>query len=161
MSELRIGVLTCSDDRAMGSAEDAAGLALIDRCEQRGWVIVAYHVVPADIEAITASLMELADVEGADALLTLGGTGLGVRDLTPDATELVCERMVPGIAEAIRIRMCSADSCHIFSRATAGTRGRTLVINLPGGSDATAMAFDVVVELLEAAAEQIADGGVF
>ncbi|MDZ4064559.1 MAG: molybdopterin-binding protein, partial [Coriobacteriia bacterium] len=136
-----------------------AGLALIDACEQRGWVIVAYHVVPDDPEAITASLIELADVEGADAVFTLGGTGLGVSDLTPEATELVCERIVPGIPEAIRAHMRQTDPCHMFSRATAGVRGRTLIVNLPGGPEATMGAFGVIAEMLELAVEHMADGG--
>lgn len=159
MSELRIGVLTCSDDRFAGSAVDDAGLGLIDACEKLGWVIVAYHVVPHDAEAITASLIELADVEGADAIFTLGGTGLGARDITPEATELVVERAVPGIPEAMRTRLRLTQPCHMFSRATAGVRGRTLIVNLPGGPEPTMEAFQVVAEMLEQAVEHMAEGG--
>jgi len=159
MAELRIGVLTCSDSRSQGEAEDTAGRALIELSEARGWMVVAYHVCPDDRECIAASLMEMCDIEEADVVFTCGGTGLGPRDNTPEATGDVAERPVPGIAEFIRTRSFAVTERAMLSRAVAVQRGRTVVINLPGSEKAAREAFGFVAGQLEHAAEMIAGGG--
>jgi len=154
VDELRVGILTCSDSRAEG-AEDTGGKQLIEACEERGWFVIAYHVCPDDDETITCSLLDMCDAEEADVVFTLGGTSVGPRDVTPEVTERMCDRIVPGIAEAIRD---CADGCkeqHVLSRATAGIRGRTLIINLPGGPKPTLKAFGVVEEYLPAAVQRL------
>lgn len=155
MGDMRIGVLTCSDSCSCGDAEDLAGRAIIEQCEDRGWVVVAYHVCADEVESICTSIIEMTEIEEADIVLTLGGTGLGPRDFTPEATELVCDRMVPGVAEVVRHAARTADDAFILSRATAGIRDTTLVINLPGGMGPTAAAFEVVAGHLEIAARVI------
>jgi molybdenum cofactor synthesis domain-containing protein len=158
MNELRIGILTCSDAKAAG-AEDAGGTQLMEACEDLGWQVIDYHVCPDDAEAIACSMIELCDAEQADVIFTLGGTGLGPHEITPEATERISERMVPGIAEAIR------DCCHdsreeyVLSRAVAGIRGHTLIINLPGGAGHTMEAFQVVAEYLPAAKGKMGGSG--
>lgn len=155
MADLRIGVLTCSDSCSCGDADDLAGRALIQECEARDWIVVAYHVCADEVESIATSIIEMAELEEADVVLTLGGTSLGPRDFTPEATELVCDRMVPGIAEVVRHAARSADEVFLLSRATAGIREHTLVINLPGGEAPTAAAFAAVAEHLTLAVEKI------
>ena len=157
MSELRIGVLTCSDPKAAG-AEDSDGLLLIKACEEKGWYVIDYHVCPDDAEAIACSLLELCDAEQADVIFTLGGTGLRPHEITPDATERVSERLVPGIAEAIRDCCGDAKHEHVLSRATAGIRGQTLIINLPGGAERAMEAFGAVADHLPVAVDHIGGG---
>ncbi len=159
MAELRIGVLTCSDTRSSGEAEDTAGRALIELCEARGWLVVSYDVCPDDCEAISASLTEMADLEKADVVLTCGGTGLSLRDVTPEATIDVSDRMVPGIAEAIRAQSFQVTRRAMLSRAVAAQRGRTIIINLPGSEKAARETFDFVSDQLEHAVEMVAGGG--
>lgn len=159
MAELRVGVLTCSDTRSSGEAEDTAGAALISLIEERGWLVVSYHVCPDDRECIGASIMEMADLEGADVVLTCGGTGLSFRDVTPEATMDVAEREVPGIAEFIRYESLKVTPRASLSRAIAAQRGRTLVINMPGSEKAARETFGFVAPQLEHAVEMIAGGG--
>lgn len=159
MPVLRIGVLTCSDSRAAGSGDDTSGRALIDLAEGQGWEVVAYHVCSDDEECIRTSLMEMADVDDADVVLTTGGTGLGPRDVTPEATLAVCGRAVPGIAEAIRAESMKVTPRAMLSRGAAALRDSTLVINLPGSEKAVRESFDAVVGQLEHAVEMMAGGG--
>ncbi len=159
MAELRVGVLTCSDTRSRGEAEDTAGRALIDLVEERGWLVVSYHVCPDDRECIAASLMEMCDIEEADVVLTCGGTGLGPRDVAPEATGDVAEREVPGIGEHLRAESLRVTKRAMLSRGTAAQRGRTLIINLPGSEKAARECFGFVADQLEHAADMIAGGG--
>lgn len=159
MAVLRIGVMTCSDTRFAGEAEDTAGRALMDLCEERGWSVVAYHVVPDEPEAIAVKLVEMADVDGADVLLTTGGTGLGPRDVCPETTLAVCDREVPGIAQAIRSASLAITDRAMLSRAIAAQRGDTLVVNLPGSEKAVRESFAVVAGVLEHAVDMMAGGG--
>jgi len=154
---LRIGVLTCSDTR--GEAEDTAGKALIGLCEERGWELVGYQVVPDDRSAIGAALTEMADDAGADVILTCGGTGLSLRDVTPEATRDVASRDVPGIAEHIRAESLVVTQRAMLSRAVAAQRGTTLIINLPGSEKAARESFGFVSDQLEHAVSMIAGGG--
>lgn len=159
MAQLRIGILTCSDTRAEGRAEDTAGKALMELAEARGWVVVAYHVSVDDRESIATSLMEMSDVAEADVVFTCGGTGLGPRDVTPEATEDVSERMVPGIAEALRAESYKVTKRAMLSRGIAATRGATLIVNFPGSEKATRESFGFVADQMEHAAEMAAGGG--
>ena len=153
MAELLIGVVTCSDTCHLGEREDGAGKAVADACVARGWSVVAYDVCPDDEECIVHSIIEMADVDEADVVFTVGGTGLGPRDITPEATRLVVEREIPGIAEAIRAHSVSITPRAMLSRAIAGQRGATIVINLPGSEKAARECYEAVAETLEHAAE--------
>jgi len=155
--KLRIGVLTCSDTR--GEAEDTAGRSLIGLCEERGWEIVGYQVVPDDRAVIGAALIEMSDEAGADVIFTCGGTGLSLRDVTPEATRDVASRDVPGIAEHIRAESLRITKRAMLSRGVAAQRGTTLVINLPGSEKAARESFAFVSDQLEHAVAMIAGGG--
>ena len=132
MSDIRVAIITCSDSRFAGSAPDTAGPALALECEARGWTVVGAATVADEAEAISAAIVRFADHEHADIVLTCGGTGLGPRDVTPEATLSVCPRQAPGIAEVIRARSMEITERAMLSRAVAGVRGTTLVVNLPG-----------------------------
>jgi molybdopterin adenylyltransferase len=155
--EIRVGVLTCSDSRAQGRAEDTAGLALVERCEQRGWNVVAYHVCPSEMECISASIIEMTDVDDAHVVFTCGGTGLHPSDIVPEATTLVCERLVPGITEHIRVECVAPYPKTMFSRAVAGLREGSLVINFAGGDDAIKTSFALIADELEYAVSIASD----
>ena len=155
MSELRIAVLTCAAPPGAGDFDDTVGREIIDACEERGWLVVAYHVCPGEMECITTSILEMADMESADVVLTIGGTDLGPHDMAPEATERVCERLVPGLAEAIRSAARATDPGLILSRATAGIRGSSLVVNLPGHGEPAHASFGAIAGYLEQAAARL------
>ncbi|MDO9557293.1 MAG: MogA/MoaB family molybdenum cofactor biosynthesis protein [Coriobacteriia bacterium] len=159
MTVLSIGVLTCSDTRAAGEAEDTSGKAIISICEDRGWIISAYHVVPDEQEAIARAIIEICDVDEVDVLLSTGGTGLGPRDICPETTLAHADREVPGIAEAIRVESMRVTGRAMLSRGVAAQRGRTLIVNLPGSEKAVRESLGVVIDQLEHAVEMIAGGG--
>ncbi len=159
MAEIRIGVVTSSDSCSSGTREDTAGRALMDLCEKRGWIVVGYHVCMDDIEALTASIAEIADVDGAEVILTCGGTGFGPRDVAPEATMNACDRPAPGIAEHIRAESGRITPRAMLSRATAAMRGPVLVINLPGSEKAARECFGFVADQLEHAVEMAGGGG--
>lgn len=157
MTALRIGLLTTSDTRAR--EQDTAGAALHALCEQRGWEVVVYHLVPDEAERISEMLVGMADVDACDVVFTAGGTGLGPRDVTPEATLEVCEKVVPGIAEAIRAGSLAITKRAMLSRGTASVRGRTLIVNLPGSEKAVMESFAIIADQLEHAVEMMAGGG--
>lgn len=156
MAELSIGILTTSDTRT--AAEDTAGRALIDLSEAAGWTVAAYHVCPDDEECITASLIEMADAVLVDVVFTCGGTGLGPRDVTPEATLRVSERLAPGIPEYLRAASMQVTKRAMLSRATAVVRGKTLIINFPGSEKAARESFGFIADQLEHAVEMMAGG---
>jgi len=130
----KIGFVTVSDRASRGEYEDLGGpamLAWFDRVLTSQWQAVS-HVIPDDQAGIEATLKELADVEGCCLIVTTGGTGPAVRDVTPEATESVCEKMMPGFGELMRQESLKFVPTAILSRQTAGIRGSTLIINLPG-----------------------------
>jgi len=129
----RVAVLTASDKGSRGEREDVSGETVRQVVEEElGWPVVDHAVVPDEREAIAARLRAWADEGRADLVLTTGGTGLGPRDVTPDATLDIAERVAPGIAEAIRAYGLTKTSRAMLSRGAAVVRGRTLIINLPG-----------------------------
>lgn len=129
---MRIAVLTISDACAAGTRADASGDAIVAWGTARGDHVVARDVVPDETIAIVRRLLEWCDGDTADVVLTTGGTGLSPRDMTPEATRAVLEREAPGIVERMRIREIERFPRAALSRAVAGVRARTLVINLPG-----------------------------
>jgi len=159
VEEIRVGVITSSDSCAAGTRADTAGLALMSLCEERGWLVVGYHVCVDDIEALTASIVEVAEVDRADVVLTCGGTGFGPRDVTPEETMLACDRPAPGIAEHIRAESLRITPRAMLSRATAALRGPVLVVNLPGSEKAARECFGFVADQLGHAVEMARGGG--
>lgn len=159
MAALRIGVLTSSDSRAAGEAEDTSGRALIELSGSRGWEVVAYHLLPDDAGRIAEALTVMADDEDCDIVLTTGGTGLGPRDVLPEVTLSVSDREVPGIGQVIRGESLKITDRAMLSRGTAGQRGQTLIVNLPGSEKAVRESFGFVADVLEHAVEMMAGGG--
>jgi molybdopterin adenylyltransferase len=143
---LRVAVLTVSDRVAEASREDAGGDALRELIEEAGGRVTASRVVPDEREAIGAALRALAG--GAEVVLSTGGTGLGPRDVTPEATRDVVDREAPGIAEALRHSSLAITPFAMLSRATAGLLGRVLVVNLPGNPKAVREEWAVLAPVL-------------
>lgn len=156
---LRIGVITCSDRCSAGVANDTSGPAIAETCAARGWEVLSPVLVPDELDAIRDAIIRLADEAHADVVFTTGGTGLGPRDVTPEATRAACPRDVPGVAEAIRSESLKVTKRAMLSRAVAAQRGSTLVINLPGSRKAVAETLAVVIDQLAHAAEMAAGEG--
>ena len=130
----RIGILTISDRASQGVYEDRGGPAIRDwftRALTTPWEAVA-RVIPDEQALIEAALIELADQEGCCLIVTTGGTGPALRDVTPEATEAVCNKMLPGFGELMRTASLKFVPTAILSRQTAGVRGKALILNLPG-----------------------------
>ncbi len=145
---MRVALLTVSDSVSRGAREDRSGPALRDRCAALGWQVVSAEVVADEPSALQARLKELADSGTADLILTTGGTGLGPRDITPEATHTVCEKMIPGLGELMREKGRQATPRAALSRAVAGVRGRAIIVNLPGSPHGAVESLDAVAELL-------------
>ncbi len=134
MSITRIGFVTISDRASRGEYEDKGGPAMRDwftRVLTSPWQAVT-RVIPDEQALIEKTLIELCDVEGCSLVVTTGGTGPALRDVTPEATEAVCEKMMPGFGELMRAASLKFVPTAILSRQTAGIRGKSLIINLPG-----------------------------
>ena len=150
---MNVAILTVSDRSFSGAREDLSGPALAGEVESRGWTVSATRVSPDDQEAIERTLEQLADEDGPDVILTSGGTGLGPRDVTPEATLAVISRRVPGLPEAMRAASLKATPNAMLSRAVAGVRGPCLIVNLPGSPKGAVECFAVVAPALEHASQ--------
>ena len=134
MSEIKIGVVTASDRASAGVYEDISGQAIIDTLNEylvSDWTPV-YRIIPDDQSVVERTLIELADEQGCCLIVTTGGTGPAARDLVPEATENVCQKMMPGFGELMRQVSLQYVPTAILSRQTAGIHDKTLMINLPG-----------------------------
>ncbi len=145
---LRVAVLTVSDSVSAGTVEDRSGPAVVAQCVHLGWTIAQTAVVADERTVIEQYLKATADAGGVDVILTTGGTGVSPRDLTPEATMTVCERLVPGFAEQMRAEGLKKNHRATLSRAVAGIRGKTFVINLPGSPRGAVESLDVIAYLL-------------
>ncbi|MBP2640267.1 MAG: mog [Firmicutes bacterium] len=148
MAMFTIGIITASDKGARGEREDISGKTIARLLKDIG-TTKEYTVVPDVQELISQEIVRMADECGIDLILTTGGTGLGPRDVTPEATLAVIDRLVPGIPEAIRAKSLEKTSRAMLSRAVAGVRGRTLIINLPGSPRGVEECLEVVLPALE------------
>lgn len=145
---MRVSILTISDSVAGGKAEDRSGPAVIARCRELGWRIVSSAVRADDRPAIEKFLKEAADSNDADVVLTTGGTGLGPRDVTPEATVAVVDRLIPGFPEHMRAAGADKTRRALLSRAAAGIRGKTMIVNLPGSPRGAVESLDAIADLL-------------
>ena len=143
-----IGVLTLSDKGARGEREDESGRVLQEMVASLG-DIVRYLVIPDEEELIVSTLVEWVDKDGVDLILTTGGTGLSPRDITPEATARVIEKNIPGMAEAMRIASMAKTPHAMISRALAGVRRQSIIINLPGSPKGVRENLEVVYPALE------------
>ena len=151
----RVGILTVSDKGHAGEREDTAGPELARMLPSKDFQVAAQAVVPDEHEAIVARLVEWCDQERLDLIITTGGTGLTPRDLTPEATLAVGERLVPGLPEAMRAAGLAKTPHAMLSRGVAVTRGCTLIINLPGSPKGAKESLEAVLPALPHALEKL------
>jgi molybdopterin adenylyltransferase len=156
MSNINAVVLTASDACARGEREDTSGAMLVQLLTDLGAQIVATKILSDDLEPLVESLTDFADRDDVNLIITTGGTGLGPRDNTPEATQHVIEREVPGIAEAIRAESLKVTPLAMLSRGICGVRSGTLIVNLPGSPKAVKETFAVIAPVLAHALELIA-----
>ena len=150
--EIRVAVLTVSDRRFRGERKDLSGPLLKELATKLGAEVISYATVPDEEAQIRAALLDLADKQGVDLVLTTGGTGPAPRDVTPEATRAIIEREMPGLAELMRLEgYRKYTPFAVLSRAVAGIRGKTLIVNLPGNPQAVRESMGILGPLLPAA----------
>lgn len=145
---MRVSILTASDSVSSGKSEDKSGPAIVARCRELGWEISSSKVLPDDRAAIESFLKQTADSKVADIILTTGGTGFGPRDVTPEATLDVAERLVPGFAEHMRCEGQKKTKWAIMSRSVVAIRGESIIVNLPGSPKGAVESLDFIADLL-------------
>ena len=156
MSKINAVVITASDACARGEREDVSGAALVQLLTDLGAEIVASKILSDDLDPLIESLIDFADRDDVNLIITTGGTGLGPRDNTPEATHLVIEREAPGIAEAIRAESLKITPMAMISRGVCGVRSGTLIVNLPGSPKAVKESFAVIAPVLPHAMDLLA-----
>ena len=146
--KLRVGIVTVSDRSARGERADTSGPALAALVEEQGWVVEQCVILPDDLPALRDLLARWADGGELDLILTTGGTGFAPRDITPEATAAVIQRQAPGLAEAMRQESLHVTPHAMLSRATAGIRAATLIVNLPGSPQGALENLRVILPVL-------------
>jgi molybdenum cofactor synthesis domain-containing protein len=154
---LRIGILTVSDRSSRGERPDLSGPAIEEVINEQGWVVSQIEIVPDEQQVLIETLSNWADSGELDIILTTGGTGFSPRDITPEATSAVVEREAPGLAEAMRAASLKVTTHAMMSRATAGIRQRTLIVNLPGSPRGAVENLKVVLPVFEHAVALLSD----
>jgi molybdenum cofactor synthesis domain-containing protein len=156
---IKIAILTVSDSCAQGQKEDISGQEIKTMLDKDKFEIFEKKLVADNREAIANELKYFSDKAGIDVVLTTGGTGLGPRDVTPEATASVCERIVPGLSEIIRIRGWKKTESAVLSRGIAGIRNKTLIINLPGSPKGVRESLEIILDVLPHAVQMMRGGG--
>ena len=150
-----VGILTVSDKGSRGERQDGSGEAIREILSGIRVPIVKYDIVPDEKELIAEKLVKWADEDHLDVVVTTGGTGLTPRDVTPEATLAVVDRIVPGFAEAMRAESLKKTPHAMLSRAVVGTRGKCLIVNLPGSPKAVRKCLEVILPALPHAVETL------
>ena len=150
---LRIGILTISDLGSRGGRVDTSGDAIAEWAKQRGYDIASREIVPDESSEIVSHLLRWCDQNLADLVVTTGGTGISARDITPEATAGVIQKLLPGLAEAMRMSAWPRVPSAILSRGLAGTRGKTLIVNLPGSTGGVKDGLIVLEKIVEHAVD--------
>jgi len=150
-----VGVLTISDKGSRGERQDKSGEVIREILPSMDARIVNYDVIPDEKELIVEKLVRWADEDNLDVVVTTGGTGLTPRDITPEATLAVVDRIVPGFAEAMRAESLKKTPHAMLSRAVVGTRGKCLIVNLPGSPKAVRECLEVILPALPHAVETL------
>jgi molybdenum cofactor synthesis domain-containing protein len=151
----KVGILTLSDKGSRGEREDLSGQVIRDLLDPAAYGVEAYAVIPDERDGIVETLVDWVDRKGLDLVLTTGGTGLSPRDVTPEATEAVIHRAVPGMAEAMRWASLQKTPHAMISRAVVGVRGRCLIANLPGSPRGVRENLEVLLPALPHALEKL------
>jgi molybdenum cofactor synthesis domain-containing protein len=144
-AQISVGIITISDKASQRQRDDRGGPTIRERMEASGAGIAEYLIVPDEQDQISAALSKLVDERALDLVLTTGGTGLAPRDVTPQATLAVIDYQVPGLAEAMRAASLAKTPAAMLSRAVAGVRGRTLIVNLPGSPNGVRECLEVIL----------------
>lgn len=145
----RVAIITSSDMGYQGKREDLSGPTIKEIVEREGYQVVSMDILPDDRSMLSKRMAEIADGNQAELILTTGGTGFSPRDVMPEATEDITERKVPGIPEAIRAYSMTITNRAMLSRATAGIRKQTLIINLPGSPKAVKESLEYIIGTLD------------
>ncbi len=156
---IKVVILTVSDSCAQGKREDVSGQTIKDMLAEDKFEICEKRIVADNHEAIADELKFLSDNADVNVVITCGGTGLGPRDVTPEATNSVCERTVPGLSEIIRAQGWKNTKSAVLSRGIVGIRNKTLIINLPGSPKAVLESLEIILDLLPHAVEMMHGGG--
>lgn len=154
LESIRVAVITISDKGSQGVREDKSGPALVEALKGHATIKLT-KLIPDEREIIAKTLVDLADTADLDVIFTTGGTGLAPRDVTPEATLDIVQKMVPGIPEAMRAASLKITDRAMLSRATAGIRGRTLIVNLPGSPKAAVECLQVFLPVMAHAVETL------
>ncbi len=154
---IRYAVLTSSDSGHAGERRDIGGDAVVSTMSNKGHVLMQRSLLPDDLEGLVRQLQEWADNPDVDLILTTGGTGLGPRDVMPEATLSVIDYQVPGMAEAMRAASLQITNMAMLSRAVVGVANRTLIVNLPGNPKGAVETLDIVLPVLPHAVEIMSD----
>ena len=150
---VRCGILTASERVSRGQGKNDSGQYLAEAVAAEGGEVIAHVVIPDDLDMIAKALADMADTLGVDLVLTTGGSGVAPKDVTPEATLRVIERQVPGLPEAARAATAASSPLAVLSRAVAGVRKRTLIVNLPGSPRGVREWMAVILPVLRHAVE--------
>lgn len=145
---IQVAVLTVSDSAVKGTRADVSGPGIVAHCRQKSWAVVAEGVVPDERDVIASQLRSWADENVARLIVTTGGTGVAPRDVTPEATLDVLERQIPGLSELMRARGLEQTPFSVLSRAVAGSRGKCLIVNLPGSPKGAIYSLEAIQHLV-------------
>ncbi len=145
---MRVAILTISDSAAKGEREDTSGPALVAVCRGLNWEIASTLRLPDDLAAIQEQLRTIADSGGTDIILTTGGTGIGPRDNTPEATIAIADRILPGVSEEMRRKGMEKTPTAVLSRAVTAVRAHTIIVNLPGSPKGAVESLESIAHLL-------------
>ncbi len=156
MSDIRVAVLVASDSGAVGDRADRSGKLIEELVIAAGWIASEKVITPDDRAVIAAQLRSWADGGDVELIVTTGGTGVGPRDVTPEATLDVVDRLVPGMAEQMRAQTVSQTAMAMTSRQVVGIRGQTLIVNFPGSPKAVQECMDVLMPVLPHVLEVLA-----
>jgi molybdopterin adenylyltransferase len=145
----KVGVITVSDKGSRGEREDQGGPLIQQIVREKGWEVTASAIIPDEQKMIEQKMIEYADELGIDIIITTGGTGFAVRDVTPEATLAVVEKTAPGLAEAMRLESLKVTPMAMLSRAVAGIRGKSIIVNLPGSPKGVKECLNVILPALQ------------
>ena len=145
---IRVSILTISDRSSRGEREDLSGPALHDLVISENWEVVRKDIIPDDLKLIQETLATWSDANIQNVILTTGGTGFAPRDITPEATLAIVDRLTPGLVEAMRAASMEITKHAMLSRAVAGIRGKTLIINLPGSPKAAVENLTILIPVI-------------